>query len=163
MVSDDGTVASRRKEFMEATGAKGNLYFHATSPDNANRIMAEGFNLDQESNGRSAGEGVYLHKDPREVAQYGEQIVGVKLAPGTRIAGKVDTTDATMTAIRQRKPGQDHGEAMLDHLHSWDYHGHTDVDDGSAIVHDPSRVKPVMNAPAPRQWREHWRNQGVIQ
>ena len=145
------TVSDRRKHFMEAVGEHlpSSVYFHGTSPENAESIAGHGFSLANETHGRSAGEGVYLHRDPLIAAQHGQAVIAVKLAKGTRIAGKNDTADAEWRAIRDRKPGQSHDEAMYGHLRSWDYHGHTDVDDDSKIVHDPSRVQYVKHFDRP--------------
>lgn len=157
------TVSDRRKHFMEAVGEHlpASVLFHGTSHENAESIARNGFHLENETHGRSAGEGVYLHRDPLVAGAHGEAVVAVKLAPGTRIAGKTDTSDASWTAIRLRTPGQSHEEAMYQNLHDWDYHGHTDLDDDSKVVHDPSRVKYVKHYArpegfGPRDWEKEF-------
>lgn len=152
------TVADRRKHFMESVGdhLPSSVYFHATSPENAEKIAREGFHLDNQTHGRSAGEGVYLHKDPEFAAEHGEAIVAVKLSKGTRVASKDDTYDAMWHSMRRRKEGQSSDDAMYEHLHSYDFHGHTDVDDGSKIIHDPARVQYVKHYPRPEGMGQQW-------
>lgn len=136
---------------MEAVGEHlpTSVYFHGTSPSNAEAISRSGFHLENETHGRTAGQGVYLHKDPLMAAQHGESVVAVKLAKGTRVAGRTDTADAMWRSVRHSSDGKSSEERMYDHLHDWDFHGHTDVDDGSTIVHDPSRVNYVKHFPKP--------------
>lgn len=136
------TVSDRRKHFMEAVGEHlpNSVYFHGTTPEAAEAISREGFRTDMERHGQSAGSGVYLHKDPLVAGAHGDTVVAVKLAKGTKIANPTDTADAEWRAIRNSSAGGSHEERMYQHLHDWDYHGHTDPDDRSVVVHDPQRV-----------------------
>lgn len=140
---------------MEAVGAHlpNNVLFHGTSPEAAEAIAREGFSLAHETHGRSAGEGVYLHRDPLIAAQHGQAVIAVKLAKGTKVAGKTDTAEAEWRATvdRSDKPYEDR---FRQRLADWDYHGHTDVDDGSTIVHDPARVTYLQHFPKPEGFDE---------
>lgn len=157
------TISERRRHFMEAVGEHlpGSVYFHGTSPENAESIAQGGFHLDNQTHGRSAGEGVYLHKDPLIAAQHGQAVVAVKLSKGTRIANRTDTAEAAWHAVLGQSSGESFDERMTRRLQDWDFHGHTDVDDGSTIVHDPARVQYVKHyaRPAgfgPKDWERQF-------
>lgn len=149
------TLAARRQHFMDAVGEHlpRNVLFHGTSSENAESIARNGFSLDHEAHGRSAGEGVYLHRDPLVAAQHGQSVIAVKLAGGTKVANKTDTAEAEWRATTDRSGGS-HEERTRKRLADWDFHGHTDTDDGSVIVHDPARVQYVKHFPKPEGFGE---------
>ena len=115
------------------------VYYHGTSHDAAKSIMEQGFSLDESVNGRSAGEGIYLHQDPRVAADYGPAVVEVQISKGTKIAPKDTFWEHTREYIRNpKKVSSDYG----DYVSGLGYQAHRDVDDNSIIVHHPETLRP---------------------
>lgn len=123
----------REKNDPEHIRQHGDLLFHGTSYENARAISDHGFTLDNTTNGRHSGEGVYLTKSIREARQYGDHVVHAKV----------------LTDHLHPNPYQDEDLATVpvEHLHHavgrQGYIGHVDPDDGAHIVYNPKHVVPI--------------------
>lgn len=134
-------------------GVDDDPYFHGTSPKAAEGISQHGFSLAQQANGRSGGDGVYLHDHERQTRQYGPTTVAATLAPHLRIHGNPYNDEQAINMASQYK--EEEGGEIFDHmphvLHQFGYHGHRDPDDKSTLVYDPKNVHYLTHhTPPPR-------------
>jgi 2'-5' RNA ligase len=108
----------------------GSTLYHGTTKANADSIAKDGFHLDNTTNGRHAGEGIYLHHSKAEAAKYGDHVV----------EAKVD--DSGFHENPWGDPDYAHvpTEKMHAVLGADGYHGHNDPDDGSTIVYNPAHI-----------------------
>lgn len=132
---------SRKNEFLTSLGLnpKGRYLFHGTSPEAADSIQRDGFQVGApERNGSSAGSGVYLTRDPDEAATFGPEVLAVHLGKT-----KIDR-DAYYDAMNERissKTDISADTAMKRVLRRSGAHAFTDPDDPHTIVVDPQHLK----------------------
>lgn len=110
----------------------GDTLYHGTTEHNATDIAAHGFHLDNTTNGRHSGEGVYLTPNKAEAKTYGTHVVEAKVDmvhlhpdPWNELPADVPTSKAHAVLAGQG------------------YHGHVDPDDGAVVVYNPKHVMPV--------------------
>lgn len=117
--------------------------YHGTSEERAKSIMKNGFDGHaDESNGKSAGHGVYLSDHRHKAAEYGTHVVKVHLSGNVEIHPNP-----------WRDP--DYAGVHTDNLHHAlameGYHGHEDPDErGTVIVHPQhaNRIRPLSVEPS---------------
>lgn len=133
-------INERREDFSR--WSPGGEYYHGTDHASAEKIAEHGFSLDHQANGRSSGDGIYLHHNDRHVRQYGPATVAVELDDHLKIHENPfqDEQAMKLSSALARGSGGDFTDHLPRVLHHLGYHGHHDPDDNSTVVYDPKNV-----------------------
>lgn len=131
-------------------------FFHGTTPENAESISQIGFAYGASRNGQSAGEGVYLHKLPSKVREYGDATVTAMLSRNNLEIHHNPWNDRALYSEADRR-AQRYGGDTSHHIsqvaHEMGYHGHQDPDDGAVVVYNPDHVSYLTHEVFPPRSR----------
>lgn len=111
----------------------GQTLYHGTTKEAAESISRTGFHLDNTTNGRTSGHGVYLTKSKAEAHSYGTHVVEAKV-----LAHNLHDDPWNDESVGHVHP--DHVSAALE-AQGW--HGHIDTDDNAHVVYNPAHVHVV--------------------
>lgn len=140
MSERDRLREERQQNDPEHIKAHGDVVYHGTNQHHAESILKDGFHLDNMTNGRHAGHGVYTTTSFREAAKYGTHVVEARILRDDHHQDPWRDEE-----VHEHPSGLGkHAETVHHIIRGMGYIGHVDTDDpGTHVTYNPKHVVPV--------------------